>query len=51
MTFPDPTVALTTRREAFCRHYTASTGSRGPASSTRPETRSSPPTMTKHDIP
>ncbi len=53
----DPTVALSSRQEAFCRHYTASTGCRGPAPSMRPgsrtgpETRSSHPAMTKHDIP
>ena len=59
MTFPDPTLFLSTRQEACCRRYTASgnaattapTGCRGPAPSTRPETAVPPPTMTKHDIP
>ena len=59
MTFPDPTASLSSRREACCRHGTASgnagrtapTGSGGPAPSTRPETAVPPPTMTKHDIP
>ena len=47
MPFLDPTLALSSRQEAA---GTASTGWKGPAPSTRPETPTSPRTMTFHDI-